>query len=77
MEPMARVESFDDPNAPAPNSLVVAASAAVVDGEVRQQFDVRVTARVVGGVLRISAESTDLRFVSRRSTGCRRPAKSA
>ncbi|MEW2359217.1 NUDIX domain-containing protein [Spirillospora sp. NPDC029432] len=126
---MARTEYFDDPNAPKPNSLVVAASAVVTDdagrillqrrtdnglyalpgggmdmdeslpgaavrevreetgldveitglvgtytdarhiiaytnGEVRRQFNVCFTARIVGGKLRISDESTDLRFVA-------------
>ncbi len=125
---MARTEYYDDPNAPKPNRMVVAASAVVTDGvgrillqrrtdnglyalpggamdlgeslpatavrevreetgldveitglvgtytdprhiiaysdgEVRQQFNVCFTARVLGGALRISDESTDLRFV--------------
>jgi 8-oxo-dGTP pyrophosphatase MutT (NUDIX family) len=125
---MARTEFYDDPNAPEPNNLVVAASAVVTDragrillqrrrdnglwalpgggmeltdslpgtavrevreetgldveitglvgtytdpkhviayddGEVRRQFAVVFTARVVGGELGISDESTDLRFV--------------
>ncbi|MFG2909581.1 NUDIX domain-containing protein [Kitasatospora sp. NPDC048286] len=125
---MARTEYYDDPDAPKPNRLVVAASAVVTDeagrillqrrvdnglyalpggtmdlgeslpataarevfeetgleveitglvgtytdprhviaysdGEVRQQFNVCFTARVTGGALRISDESTDLRFV--------------
>ncbi|MGF1430852.1 NUDIX domain-containing protein [Kitasatospora sp. LaBMicrA B282] len=34
------------------------------DGEVRQQFNVCFTARITGGDLRISSESTDLRFVA-------------
>jgi 8-oxo-dGTP pyrophosphatase MutT (NUDIX family) len=126
---MARTEFFDDPNAPEPNNLVVAASAVVTDdagrillqrrrdndlwalpgggmdmtdslpgtavrevkeetgldieitglvgtytdprhviaytdGEVRRQFNVCFTARVVGGTLAISDESTELRFVA-------------
>lgn len=126
---MARTEYFDDPNAPEPNSLVVAASAAVTDdngrvllqrrrdndlwalpggamdiddslpgtavrevkeetgldveitglvgtytdprhiiayndGEVRRQFNICFTARIVGGTLAISEESTELRFVA-------------
>ncbi|MFD9591707.1 NUDIX domain-containing protein [Kitasatospora sp. NPDC059973] len=126
---MARTEFYDDPGAPEPNRLVVAASAVVTDedgrvllqrrtdnglyalpggtmdlgeslpgaavrevreetglvveitglvgtytdprhviaysdGEVRQQFNVCFTARVTGGELRISDESTDLRFVA-------------
>lgn len=125
---MARTEYFDDPEAPEPNSLVVAASAVVTDGEgrillqrradsglwalpgggmemadslpgaavrevkeetgldveitglvgtytdprhiiaysdgeVRRQFNVCFTARVTGGALAISDESTELRFV--------------
>ncbi|MFJ7205369.1 NUDIX domain-containing protein [Streptomyces sp. NPDC098789] len=125
---MARTEYYDDPHAPEPNSLVVAASAVVTDdrgrillqrrrdndlwalpgggmdmgdslpgtavrevkeetgldveitglvgtytdprhviaygdGEVRRQFNVCFTARVVGGVLAVSEESTDVRFV--------------
>ncbi|MFC8897079.1 NUDIX hydrolase [Streptomyces cinereoruber] len=125
---MARTEYYDDPNAPKPNSLVVAASAVVTDdrgrillqrrrdndlwalpgggmdmtdslpgtavrevkeetgldvevtglvgtytdprhiieysdGEVRRQFNVCFRARIVGGELRISDESTELRFV--------------
>lgn len=125
---MARTEYYDDPNAPEPNSMVVAASAVVTDeegrillqrrrdndlwalpggrmemtdslpgtavrevkeetgldveitglvgtytaprhviaytdGEVRRQFNVCFTARVVGGQLAISDESTELRFV--------------
>ncbi|MEU4503111.1 NUDIX domain-containing protein [Streptomyces sp. NPDC024089] len=126
---MARTEYYDDPDAPEPNSLVVAASAVVTDehgrlllqrrrdndlwalpggamemgdslpgtavreveeetgldveitgligtytdprhviaysdGEVRRQFNVCFTARVVGGTLAISEESTELRFVA-------------
>ncbi|MGP3924124.1 NUDIX domain-containing protein [Streptomyces sp. 8N616] len=126
---MARTEYYDDPRAPKPNSLVVAASAVVTDdqgrillqrrrdndlwalpgggmdmadslpgtavrevkeetgldveitglvgtytdprhviaysdGEVRRQFNVCFTARIVGGALAISDESTELRFVS-------------
>lgn len=125
---MARTEYYDDPDAPEPNSLVVAASAVVTDdrgcillqrradsgmwalpgggmeltdslpgaavrevkeetgldievtglvgtytdprhiieyddGEVRRQFNVCFTARVVGGSLAISDESSELRFV--------------
>ncbi|QKW05574.1 NUDIX domain-containing protein [Streptomyces sp. NA04227] len=125
---MARTEYYDDPTAPEPNSLVVAASAVVTDdagrillqrrrdndlwalpgggmdmgdslpgtavrevreetgldvevtglvgtytdprhiiaysdGEVRRQFNVCFTARIVGGTLAISDESTELRFV--------------
>ncbi|MEU1625092.1 NUDIX domain-containing protein [Streptomyces sp. NPDC020096] len=126
---MARTEYYDDPNAPRPNSLVVAASAVVTDdagrillqrrrdndlwalpgggmdisdslpgaavrevreetgleveitglvgtytdprhviaytdGEVRRQFNVCFTARITGGSLTVSEESTELRFVS-------------
>ncbi|MGW6357972.1 NUDIX domain-containing protein [Streptomyces sp. NPDC055092] len=126
---MARTEYYDDPEAPKPNSLVVAASAVVTDaqgrillqrrrdndlwalpgggmdmsdslpgtavrevkeetgldveitglvgtytdprhviaysdGEVRRQFNVCFTARVIGGELTISDESTELRFVA-------------
>ncbi|MEU0837853.1 NUDIX domain-containing protein [Streptomyces sp. NPDC005962] len=38
---------------------------AYTDGEVRRQFNVCFTARVVGGELAISDESTELRFVAR------------
>ncbi|MEU2504419.1 NUDIX domain-containing protein [Streptomyces sp. NPDC007863] len=127
---MSRTEYYDDPDAPKPNSLVVAASAVVTDdrgrillqrrrdnglwalpgggmdmgdslpgtavrevkeetgldveitglvgtytdprhviaysdGEVRRQFNVCFRARVTGGDLRISDESTELRFVDR------------
>lgn len=127
---MARTEYYDDPNAPKPNSLAVAASAVVTDdrgrillqrrrdndlwalpgggmdmgdslpgtavrevkeetgldveitglvgtytdprhviaysdGEVRRQFNVCFRARVTGGELQISDESTELRFVDR------------
>ncbi|MFF8505631.1 NUDIX domain-containing protein [Streptomyces anulatus] len=126
---MARTEYDDDPNAPEPNSMVVAASAVVTDdqgrilpqrrrdndlwalpgggmdlgdslpgtavrevkeetgldveitglvgtytdprhiieysdGEVRRQFNVCFTARVTGGSLAVSEESTELRFVA-------------
>lgn len=126
---MARTEYYDDPSAPRPNSLVVAASAVVKDteghillqrrtdnnlwalpgggmemtdslpsaavrevkeesgldveitglvgtytdprhiiaysdGEVRRQFNVCFTARVVGGSLAVSHESSELRFVA-------------
>ncbi|MFG2769787.1 NUDIX domain-containing protein [Streptomyces sp. NPDC048350] len=126
---MVRREYYDDPTAPKPNSMVVAASAVVTDdegrillqrrsdsglwalpgggmelsdslpgaavrevkeetgldvevtglvgtytdprhiieysdGEVRRQFNVCFRARVVGGTLAISDESTELRFVS-------------
>lgn len=126
---MARTEFYDDPDAPEPNSLVVAASAVVTDdrgrillqrrrdndlwalpgggmeltdslpgtavrevkeetgldveisglvgtytdprhviaytdGEVRRQFNVCFTARVTGGALALSDESTELRFVA-------------
>ncbi|WP_026151351.1 NUDIX hydrolase [Streptomyces prunicolor] len=125
---MARSEYYDDPNAPKPNSLVVAASAVVTDsngrillqrrrdndlwalpgggmdmtdslpgtavrevkeetgydveitglvgtytdprhiiaysdGEVRRQFNVCFRARIVGGSLAISDESTEIRFM--------------
>ncbi|MGW1118234.1 NUDIX hydrolase [Streptomyces tanashiensis] len=125
---MTRTEYYDDPNAPKPNCLVVAASAVVTDdrgrillqrrrdndlwalpgggmdmtdslpgtavrevkeetgldvevtglvgtytdprhiieysdGEVRRQFNVCFRARIVGGELSISDESTELRFV--------------
>ena len=127
---MARTEFYDDPDAPEPNTLVVAASAVVTDtqgrillqrrrdndlwalpgggmemtdslpgtavrevkeetgldveitglvgtytdprhviaytdGEVRRQFNVCFTARITGGELAISDESTELRFVAR------------
>jgi len=126
---VSRTEFYDDPSAPEPNSLVVAASAVVTDergrillqrrtdndlwalpgggmemtdslpgtavretkeetgldveitgligtytdprhviaysdGEVRRQFNVCFTARVVGGELAISDESKELRFVA-------------
>ncbi|MGW4725808.1 NUDIX hydrolase [Streptomyces sp. NPDC004291] len=126
---MARTEYYDDPEAPEPNSMVVAASAVVTDGrgrvllqrrrdsglwalpgggmemgeslpgaavrevreetgldvevtglvgtytdprhiiaygdgEVRRQFNVCFRARVVGGSLAVSDESTELRFVA-------------
>ncbi|MFB7941487.1 NUDIX hydrolase [Streptomyces sp. NPDC056049] len=126
---MARTEYYDDPNAPRPNSLVVAASAVVTDGdgrvllqrrrdnglwalpggamdmddslpgaavrevkeetgldveitglvgtytdprhviaysdgEVRRQFNICFTARIMGGALAISDESTELRFAA-------------
>ncbi|MEV0370503.1 NUDIX domain-containing protein [Streptomyces sp. NPDC050636] len=126
---MARTEYYADPNAPKPNSLVVAASAVVTDdegrillqrrtdndlwalpgggmdmadslpgtavrevkeetgldveitglvgtytdprhiiaysnGEVRRQFNVCFAARIVGGALEISEESSELRFVA-------------
>ncbi|MEV0282191.1 NUDIX domain-containing protein [Streptomyces sp. NPDC050610] len=125
---MARTEYYDDPSAPKPNSLVVAASAVVTDGkgrillqkrrdnglwalpgggmdmdeslpgaavrevkeetgldveitglvgtytdprhtiaygdgEVRRQFNVCFTARILGGTPAVSDESTELRFV--------------
>jgi 8-oxo-dGTP pyrophosphatase MutT (NUDIX family) len=125
---MARTEYYDDPNAPKPNSLVVAASAVVTDdrgrillqrrsdndlwalpgggmdmadslpgtavrevkeetgydveitglvgtytdprhiiaysdGEVRRQFNVCFTGRIIGGSLAISDESSEVRFV--------------
>ncbi|MFJ4667418.1 NUDIX hydrolase [Kitasatospora purpeofusca] len=131
---MARTEFYNDPGAPVPNRLVVAASAVVTDadgrillqrrvdngmyalpggamdlgeslpgaavrevreetgldvevtgivgtytdprhviaysdGEVRQQFNICFTARVTGGELRISDESTDLRFVAPEDIG--------
>jgi ADP-ribose pyrophosphatase YjhB (NUDIX family) len=37
---------------------------AYADGEVRQEFVVAFTARILGGDLRVSDESTDLRFVA-------------
>jgi 8-oxo-dGTP pyrophosphatase MutT (NUDIX family) len=126
---MARTEYYDDPDAPKPNSLVVAASAVVTDvkgrillqrrkdndlwalpgggmdmtdslpgtavrevreetgyeveitglvgtytdprhiiaysdGEVRRQFNVCFTARIVGGSLAVSDESTEVRFIN-------------
>lgn len=126
---MSRTEYYDDPSAPKPNSLVVAASAVVTDdrghillqrrkdndlwalpgggmdmtdslpgtavrevkeetgydveitglvgtytdprhviaysdGEVRRQFNVCFRARITGGQLAISDESTDVRFVA-------------
>ncbi|MFF0628957.1 NUDIX hydrolase [Streptomyces sp. NPDC004296] len=126
---MARTEFYNDPDAPEPNSLVVAASAVVTDesgrvllqrrqdndlwalpgggmdmgdslpgcavrevkeetgldveitglvgtytdpehviaysdGEVRRQFNICFTARIVGGTLTISDESTEIRFVA-------------
>ncbi|MBO8188765.1 NUDIX hydrolase [Streptomyces spirodelae] len=126
---MARTEYYDDPEAPRPNSMIVAASAVVTDengrillqrrrdndlwalpgggmelseslpncavrevqeetgleveitglvgtytdprhiiaysdGEVRRQFNVCFTARITGGELAVSDESTDLRFAT-------------
>ncbi|MFI8938617.1 NUDIX hydrolase [Streptomyces syringium] len=131
---MARTEYYDDPHAPVPNSLVVAASAVVTDahgrillqrrrdndlwalpgggmdlgdslpgaavrevkeetgldveitglvgtytdprhviaysdGEVRRQFNVCFTARITGGELTISDESTEVRFVEAGELG--------
>lgn len=128
---MARIDHYDDPNAPAPNSLVVAVTGAVrnedgavllirrtdndlwalpggamdlgetiaetvvrevkeetglevdvtgvvgiytdpkhvvefSDGEVRQQFSICFLARLVGGELTPSEESSEVRWVSRR-----------
>lgn len=37
---------------------------AYTDGEVRRQFNIRYTARIIGGELAISSESTELRFVA-------------
>ncbi|MFI6456755.1 NUDIX hydrolase [Streptosporangium amethystogenes] len=39
------------------------------DGEVRRQFNVCLTARVVGGALAVSDESTDVRWVDREEIG--------
>ncbi|MBB6171739.1 8-oxo-dGTP pyrophosphatase MutT (NUDIX family) [Nocardiopsis mwathae] len=126
---MARTEFFDDPDAPTPNSVVIAASAAVFDGdgrllmqrrtdnglwalpggameqteslpaaavrevkeetgidveivglvgtytdprhiiayddgEVRRQFNICFRARPIGGTLRVSAESTEVHWIS-------------
>ncbi|MGW0862538.1 NUDIX hydrolase [Streptomyces sp. NPDC002611] len=126
---MARTEYYDDPAAPTPNSLVVAASAVVIDdqgrillqrrrdndlwalpgggmemedslpgcavrevkeetgydveitglvgtytdprhviaytdGEVRRQFNICFTARIIGGDLTVSDESTEVRFIA-------------
>jgi mutator protein MutT len=126
---VARIEHYDDPNAPEPNSLVPAASAVVTnengeilmqrradndlwalpggtmdfgetvdqtavrevreetgydveiedlvgiytdprhvieytDGEVRQQFNICFAARLIGGAMRGSDESTDVRWVA-------------
>ena len=131
---MVRREYYDDPDAPEPNSLVVATSAVVVDrqerilmqkradsgnwalpgggmemgesltdsvirevreetgyeievtglvgtytdprhiivysdGEVRRQFNICYTARIVGGQLAASGESTEVRFVDRAALG--------
>lgn len=131
---MARTEYYDDPDAPTPNSMVVAASAVVTnehgdillqrrrdsglwalpgggmemteslpgaairevkeetgldieitglvgtytdprhiiaytDGEVRRQFNVCFTARITGGALKISSESTELKFVAPAELG--------
>ncbi|MBB1245035.1 NUDIX domain-containing protein [Streptomyces durbertensis] len=131
---MARVEFYDDPRAPRPDSLVVAASAVVVDeagrvlmqrrrdsglwalpggamevdeslpgaavrevkeetgldveitgfvgtytdprhiiaysdGEVRRQFNVCFVARLLGGTLAVSEESTEVRFVAVEELG--------
>lgn len=128
---MARTEFYDDPQAPEPNSLVVATSAVITDdqdrillqrrtdsgnwalpggamelnesltdsviretkeetgldievtgllgtytdprhiiaytdGEVRRQFNICYTARIIGGELRLSSESTSLAFVHPR-----------
>lgn len=128
---MARIDHYDDPNAPAPNSLVVAVTGAVCNedgavllirrtdndlwalpggamdlgetiaetvvrevkeetglnvdvtgvigiytnpkhvvefsnGEVRQQFSICFSARLVGGELTPSEESSEVRWVSRR-----------
>jgi ADP-ribose pyrophosphatase YjhB (NUDIX family) len=129
---MARIEHYDDPEAPAPNSLVPAASAAVSnenneilmqrradndlwalpggtmdlgesigqtavrevreetgldveingivgvysdprhiieysDGEVRQQFNICFSARLLGGTLRASDESTEVAWITPQS----------
>lgn len=67
---MARTEYYDDPNAPKPNSLVVAASAVVTDEHGRILLQRRrdnslwaLPARIIGGRLAVSDESTELRFV--------------
>jgi ADP-ribose pyrophosphatase YjhB (NUDIX family) len=39
------------------------------DGEVRRQFNVCFTARVIGGTLEISDESTELRFIAPADIG--------
>lgn len=95
---MARTEYYDDPHAPEPNSMVVAASAVVTGSEGRillqrrtdndlwalpgggmdlgdslpgtavrevgRQFNICFTARITGGELCLSDESTELRFVA-------------
>lgn len=61
---MARIDYYDDPEAPPANSLVPAASAVVVDvqgrGEVRQEFSVCVACELVGGDLTTSSESHEV-----------------
>ena len=39
------------------------------DGEVRRQFNICYTARIVGGRLAVSGESTEVRFVDRATLG--------
>ena len=78
---MARTEYYDDPEAPEPNSLVVAASGLVgtytdpkhviaySDGEVRRQFNVCFRARLVGGTPALSDESLEVRWVAPADLG--------
>ncbi|MFC8494968.1 NUDIX domain-containing protein [Streptomyces sp. NPDC057235] len=70
---MARTEYYDDPKAPEPNSMVVAASGVVTDGRGRVLLQRRRDSglwALPGGVmergesLAVSDESTELRFVT-------------
>jgi hypothetical protein len=65
-------------NVQAAQQLVAALRGGHVRGEVRQEFNLCFAARLIGGQLSVSDESTEVRWVApRRSRSCRCTSRSA
>jgi hypothetical protein len=64
---VTRIDYYNDPDAPAANSIFIAVTAVVLDsaGRLRQEFSICFRGRPVSGEPTTSDESTEVRWVDR------------